>query len=489
MRDFRWMFLIVAVAGVLCVFGTPVCAVIMTWDTSSGSLINGNNWDPTGPPGSRDTGNIFNGGTAVINSGDTIHVGTLNVGCRPNGNVSGHITQNAAPWESFIGFLSIGSGSGGTGSYTQSAGVATIQQSLSIWSTGTLNQSAGSIHFSGADSSDCVVTISGTYNLSGGSLRMFNSRRQKIGSETSGKGRFNQTGGTNVAAYVKIGRSSNQAGKYEISGGSLHSSGLYVGYASTGSFIQTAGTVHATGMTVGNSNGTKGVVQILAGQIDGTNLTVAYATGSTGTLAISKDADIALGGDITFCYGMPRFEIEMASLEDFTQLTADSADLGANATLDVDCGTFRPIRYDEFLIVSTASGATGAFAAIDSNIVNGLHDDPPFIDSTSEEGVSIIFDGYTGGDADGNDAVDLTDLGKLGANWNKYGMDWEDADFDGDGHVYLVDLGILSANWGWTGSSGKQMGESLPELKDVDGDGDFDIDDVNLILEKYGKDQ
>jgi hypothetical protein len=316
---------------------------------------------------------------------------------------------------------------------------------------------------------------------------MFNSRRQKIGSETSGKGRFNQTGGTNVAAYVKIGRSSNQAGKYEISGGSLHSSGLYVGYASTGSFIQTAGTVHATGMTVGNSNGTKGVVQILAGQIDGTNLTVDYATGSTGTLAISKDTDIALGGNFTLSAGVPRFEIEMASLEDFTQLTADYADLGANATLDVDCGTFRPIRYDEFLIVSTASGATGAFATISSSITNGLHGDPPFIDSVSEEGVSVIFDGYTGGDADGNDEVGMIDLGRLGANWNQYGMHWDDADFDGDGHVYLVDLGILAANWSWTGSPGKRMDESLPELGDQDGDGDFDIDDVYIILEKYGK--
>jgi len=53
------------------------------------------------------------------------------------------------------------------------------------------------------------------------------------------------------------------------------------------------------------------------------------------------------------------------------------------------------------------------------------------------------------GDASGDDAVGLIDLGRLAANWNLPGKSWQHGDFNGDGTVTLTDLGCLSANWNW----------------------------------------
>ncbi|MCJ7424572.1 hypothetical protein MUP01_09950, partial [Candidatus Bathyarchaeota archaeon] len=169
------------------------------------------------------------------------------------------------------------------------------------------------------------------------------------------------------------------------------------------------------------------------------------------------------------------------------QYTDISYGLDANGVLDAQCDA-RPCRYDSYLIISAASGATGNFASITSNINNGIHGDPPFIGEATAEGYTITFDGYTGGDADGNDVVGFSDLSVLASNWGRSGMTWSDGDFDGDGTVNFPDLSILSANWGWSASQGDRM-ENLPELRDVDGDGDFDINDVNLILEEFHGDK
>jgi len=52
------------------------------------------------------------------------------------------------------------------------------------------------------------------------------------------------------------------------------------------------------------------------------------------------------------------------------------------------------------------------------------------------------------GDASGDDAVGLIDLGRLAANWNLPGS-WQQGNFNGDDKVDLTDLGCLSANWNW----------------------------------------
>jgi hypothetical protein len=57
------------------------------------------------------------------------------------------------------------------------------------------------------------------------------------------------------------------------------------------------------------------------------------------------------------------------------------------------------------------------------------------------------------GDANGDGAVDVGDLGILAANYGGSGKSWAQGDFNGDGSVDVGDLGILAANYG-RGASG-----------------------------------
>jgi len=54
------------------------------------------------------------------------------------------------------------------------------------------------------------------------------------------------------------------------------------------------------------------------------------------------------------------------------------------------------------------------------------------------------------GDTNGDNDVDLVDLGNLAAHYNMTeGAIWANGDFDGDGDVDLVDLGTLAGNYGY----------------------------------------
>ena len=57
------------------------------------------------------------------------------------------------------------------------------------------------------------------------------------------------------------------------------------------------------------------------------------------------------------------------------------------------------------------------------------------------------------GDANGDDVVNVGDLGILAANYGGSDKTWEQGDFNGDGLVNVGDLGILAANYGSSGSS------------------------------------
>ena len=52
------------------------------------------------------------------------------------------------------------------------------------------------------------------------------------------------------------------------------------------------------------------------------------------------------------------------------------------------------------------------------------------------------------GDANGDGAVDVGDLGILAANYGQSGKSWNQGDFNGDKKVDVGDLGILAANYG-----------------------------------------
>ena len=59
-----------------------------------------------------------------------------------------------------------------------------------------------------------------------------------------------------------------------------------------------------------------------------------------------------------------------------------------------------------------------------------------------------------GGDADGDNAVGISDLGILAGNYDQSGMTWEDGDFTGDGAIDVGDLGVLAGSYGWTLAGG-----------------------------------
>jgi uncharacterized protein (DUF2141 family) len=89
----------------------------------------------------------------------------------------------------------------------------------------------------------------------------------------------------------------------------------------------------------------------------------------------------------------------------------------------------------------------------------------------------------TPGDANGDGAVDVGDLGILAANYGKTsGATWRMGDFNGDGAVDVGDLGILAANYGRGSQSGadfdadyaKVFGTSVNE-DDTDADTDSSI--------------
>lgn len=58
----------------------------------------------------------------------------------------------------------------------------------------------------------------------------------------------------------------------------------------------------------------------------------------------------------------------------------------------------------------------------------------------------------TGGDANGDRAVNVGDLGVLAGHWGQGGQTWSEGDFTGDGLVNIGDLGVLAGHWGWTGA-------------------------------------
>jgi hypothetical protein len=57
------------------------------------------------------------------------------------------------------------------------------------------------------------------------------------------------------------------------------------------------------------------------------------------------------------------------------------------------------------------------------------------------------------GDANGDNKVDVGDLGILAANYGGTDKTWSEGDFNGDGKVDVGDLGILAANYGTNASS------------------------------------
>jgi hypothetical protein len=75
---------------------------------------------------------------------------------------------------------------------------------------------------------------------------------------------------------------------------------------------------------------------------------------------------------------------------------------------------------------------------------------------------------YIPGDANGDEIVDVGDLGVLAANYGSSGKNWSQGDFTGNGVVDVGDLGILAANYG-SGTSGADFNTDYAKVFETSG--------------------
>jgi fibronectin-binding autotransporter adhesin len=213
-------------------------------------------------------------------------------------------------------YLSVGDQAGGNGTYSLSGtgSVTTPEIDVAYKGTGNFNQSGGTVTITGNNSALYVGNDSGSngaYTLSGtGTLNVStgtgnNANEEYVGNY--GTGQFNQSGGTNSAAFVTVGYYSGASGTYALSGGSLAVSADEIVGENPGAaanFNQTGGTNTVNGfLTVGNSGGSNGTFTL--GGIGSLSASSEYVgdlgtgtftqTGGTNTIGGTSSSDLYVG--------------------------------------------------------------------------------------------------------------------------------------------------------------------------------------------------
>ena len=153
-------------------------------------------------------------------------------------NGRGALNQSAGTVTTNLGWdLVVGHGVNSTGVYTLSGGALVANQSeyIGLSGTGTFNHTGGTntINAGAVGGFDIGVFAgsTGTYNLSGTGALMVN-KSEYIGD--SGRGIFNQTGGTHTISAghdLYLGYNASGRGTYNLSGGMLTAPAVFVGYA------------------------------------------------------------------------------------------------------------------------------------------------------------------------------------------------------------------------------------------------------------------
>jgi hypothetical protein len=447
-----WSMIVLA-----CLPAAPVLGQTSYWQhvrSRPGDWADPNNWFPR-PPEPNDTAIIDNGGTASISSGS-------------------------------VGVYNITAGSLFAGSITQSGGTNVVRGTLD------LGYRFGSI---------------GTYDLGAGLL---SSNELVVG--FSGIGIFNQSGGTNATEYLVLGGWG--AGTYNLSGGSLTSSEQYLGTNGLGTLVQSGGVNTVTDMLVmrvpvlGSSTSgsdplqmdnlyelTGGLLDVSNGRISfGGTLSVTGGTVLAGEIVVmgglgkvGTDALVTVGavhlGDYSYSGGELSFELGQAKSAFISGAGSASSALtigaAGDSTLDLQTGVYRPREGEAFNVMMGFNSIAGTFDHITTNIGTGQQDDPnglpiPFFAAgavtdpvdPNKYALQVVFQGLTGGDADGDHTVGFGDLSALASNWGRSDASWADFDFTGDGKVGFADLSMFAANWGWTrppGPAPPPTGAAVPE--------------------------
>ena len=217
-----------------------------TYSLSNGATLTVNDNFNVGYAGN----GIYNqtGGTASL-GGQGIFVGYTN-GASGTVNLSGGtFTVPGSAGAEFVGFS-------GTGVFNQSGGTNAIP-----------NGGLGSINYGSLYLGYNAGSV-GTYNLSGGMLAATGVVQiilEVVGN--NGTGYFNQTGGTNNAAFIELGFGTGGIGTFSLSNGATLADSFFVGASGKGIYNQTGGTavIDGTALFLGYNSGSSGTVNLSGG--------------------------------------------------------------------------------------------------------------------------------------------------------------------------------------------------------------------------------
>jgi hypothetical protein len=261
---------VVLSAGV--VFSAAALNAQTTWTGGTGDWTVSGNWS-AGVPTSAQNANIQSGAVTLGATGDAR---ALFVGSDPSAIANLTITLGATLSIGGASTSRIGSGTGASGTVTQTGGSVTINSNNYLDLGGT---STGGTQTGG----------SGTYSISGGSLTISHANGIQMGGNNNGSATsvFKQSGGVVTLGSLAVGanRSTGSSGSprvnnatYTISGGTL---------AIAGNLTQA--TTSTTG-TLGSVNGTTKVVGSAATITVGGNVTLNHdGSKNTSTLSFAID--------------------------------------------------------------------------------------------------------------------------------------------------------------------------------------------------------
>ncbi len=292
-------------------------AAQIKWICNDGSWDNSACWDPAGQP---------------LVSDDVDLTQTDEV----DRTVTYAETESPVP---VLNSLTINKASSGTMTLSQSQGsLDATTEYVGYNGTGTYTQTGGENNVSDLYLGYLETGV-GTYNLSGtGSLLADNEIISRLGNGT-----FNQTGGTNKANFIAIANAdgsdtSGITGTYNLSGGSLSVDNMDVGSSSSGSnptgvFNQSGGIVTVNNrLNLADLNGASGTYNLSSGDLDAGELGM-WDVDETGITGIVNQT----GGTVTT-------NRVVSTYYDFTynldggSLTTNTIDLQANANFNQTSG-------------------------------------------------------------------------------------------------------------------------------------------------------
>ena len=342
--------------------------------------------------------------------------------------------------------------------------------------TGTVNLSAGTIN---ATNGRFHVNGGGTVNQTGGLVSVARMNWQTVGGE--GGATYNLNGGSCLMNLLTFGGGEGSQGTLNMTGGYFNntngvgigtSGGTGIANISGGTFIherQPGDTTTTYRVWLGRHGGTEtpnsfGHLNITGGSVSlvgefrigsvGWEPFEGKYTHSTGKVTLSQAATFRTqqlymngatptGGRVENCI----MEFQLANANNFDYLVSGNAQLKATFVIST-VGGFTPTHDQEWKLMTA-----GSFGSLAGHLITDGYE-------LEIRNLTDLILKYTGsatlphpGDANNDNAVNISDLGILSGNWSGSGKTWAQGDFTGDGLVNVSDLGVLSGNWGWVGGT------------------------------------